>query len=243
LQDYMERTGNANVPQEYTDNAPLGQWCMNQRTNYRVKKSVGEEQTGLSTERIRELEKLDFQWSFRQSQWLSTLERLKRYQEEHGHLEIETADVRNGDLRQWLNEQRHYHKSTANETSRLTPERVELLESIPSFSWRRRRGKGPSKDDWSDLFVAIREKGIAPGQKAKQHWFDGVNPFEKEVKTEWTEQELLGLWNSENGGDADGDGDEDGDGDGDEYGVGEGDEYEDEDEYFEDEESRLFLRA
>ena len=102
----------------------------------------------------------------------------------------------------------------------MTQDRIEALESISDFSWRRSRN-GPSRADWSQLFVAIKEKGIGPGGKAKQHWFDGVNPFQQEVKTEWSEQELLALWNEENDDDDD----------------------EEDDDYYEDEQSRLFLRA
>jgi hypothetical protein len=215
VKDYLERTGNANVPQDYANNLPLGQWCMNQRTNYRLK--TAGEQTGLTQDRISKLETVDFLWSARQVRWNNMFDRLKEYQEENGHLGIETADNDNGDLRQWLNEQRHFYKTK--QTSRLNPERIEGLESIPEFSWRRRRGDGPSKEDWSQLFVAIREKGISPVGQAKQHWFEDVDRSQ-DVKTEWTDQELGALWNEEND-----DGEE-----------------EDEDEYYEDE-SRLFLRA
>ena len=174
--------------------------------------------TGLSSQRILKLEKLDFAWSIRQTGWETMFQRLKAYQEEHGHLEIPVSDSDNRDLRQWLNEQRFFYRT--NSTSRMTEERVETLESIPDFSWRRKGERGPSKDDWSQLFVAIREKGIAPGGKIKQHWFDGAERFSTQVKTEWTEQELLALWNEEN---------EDG---------------EDDDEYFEDDDkSASFLRA
>ena len=85
---------------------------------------------------------------------------------------------------------------------RLKDQRKEALEAIPGFSWNR-SGKGPSKDDWSQLFVAIKEKGIASGGKGKQHWFDGAKRFEKEVKTEGTEQELVYLWNEEDDEDED----------------------------------------
>lgn len=214
LKDYWERNGHSNVPQDYANNLQLGQWCMNQRTKHR-NKEVGIT-PDLSEERIRELEKLNFHWNYRDYQWKLMLMRLREYQEENGNLDIETTDSENSDLRQWLNEQRHYYKTE--QKSRITPERIEALEGIEGFSWRKRR-QGLSKDDWSQLFVAIKDKGIAPGGKTKQHWFDGVNPFEKEVKTEWTEDELLALWNEEN------------------------DEDEKEDEDFEEDESSRFLRA
>jgi hypothetical protein len=41
----------------------------------------------------------------------------------------------------------------------VTPEQIEALEAIP--------GKGVFKDNWSQLFVAIKEKGIAPASRGK----------------------------------------------------------------------------
>jgi len=51
----------------------------------------------------------------------------------------------------------------------------------------------------------MRQRGIAPGVRPKQHWFEGINPFLQQVKQSYTEQELLELWNQDNG---DGDGDD-----------------------------------
>ena len=65
----------------------------------------------------------------------------------------------------------------------------------------------------------MREKGISPKGRVKTHWFDGVNPLEQEVKTFWTDEEIMALWNEE--------GEDD---DADEY-------------YYEDENSKSFLRA
>lgn len=194
LKDYWEKYGHTNVSQDCEDHFELGQWCMNQRTNYRMYQQ--DMPTNLTPERIQKLEKLDFAWSIRHMRWKVMFQRLKSFQEEHGHLEIPVSDSDNSDLRQWLNEQRYFYRTNA--TSRLNEERIESMESIPEFSWRRKGEGGPSKDDWSQLFVAIREKGIAPGGKLKEHWFDGAERFSTKVKTEWTEQELLALWNEEN---------------------------------------------
>ncbi|KAL3937932.1 MAG: hypothetical protein SGBAC_007054 [Bacillariaceae sp.] len=219
LEDYWKRFGDSHVPQDYNASFQLGQWCMNQRSFYRMNKNG--DQTGLTSERTHELEKLDFQWNYRRLRWYAMFQRLKRYQEEHGHLEISTKDFDNGDLRQWVNEQRFYHR--AGRTTRVTPERKELLDSIPDFSWDRKRATGPSKQEWDQLFVAIKEKGIAPGGKIKQHWFEGANRFDQEVKTQYNDDELLALWNEET--------------------EDEDEEDEDGDEFYEDEETALFLRA
>lgn len=214
FQVFVDATGSVNVPQDFSSNYQLGQWTMNQRTKYRQRQNGLT--NGLTDARINELEKRGFSWNVHESRWKAMYHRLKKYQEENDHMDIPTSDSSNSDLRLWLNAQRHFYK--AKNMSRLSEGRIELLESIPGFSWRGKRTVGPSKDDWSQLFVAIREKGIAPGARAKQHWFEGTNRW-AEVKTEWTEQELLALWNEED------------------------DDDEDEGDFFEDEESRLFLRA
>jgi hypothetical protein len=41
----------------------------------------------------------------------------------------------------------------------------------------------------------MREKGISPGMRPKQHWFEGLNRFQDEIKETWTEEDLLELWN------------------------------------------------
>ena len=219
LKMYRKKYGHTEVPQEYEENPQLGHWVMNQRTFYRMNK-VGIHTT-LGENRINQLEELDFVWSARDKQWWGMFGRLKDYQKLHGHVTIEVSDFVNEDLRQWLNEQRHFYRSDTKE-HRCSPERIEAMESLPGFRWSGKRAKIPTKDDWSQLLGAIRERGISPQTKAKEHWFDGVNPFEDEVKSVYSDDELVALWNEENDADAD---DEDGD------------------NYFEDEDSRLFLRA
>jgi hypothetical protein len=197
LDAFYREYNHCHVPQGFSKNPQLGSWCMNQRTAYRFYQNG--EQTALTQERIDKLKALHFQWHYREYKWMDKFERLKSYQAEHTHLHIGSSDTENTDLRIWLIFQRlFYHRRRRNESARMTDHRIEMLESIPNFSWRGgQHGKGPSKEDWSQLFVAIRGKGITPGQKAKEHWFEGMDPFEKEVKNVWTEEELVELWNQE----------------------------------------------
>ena len=218
LESYRKKYGHTHVPQEYEDNPRLGNWVMNQRTFYRMNQ-LGIHTT-LTEDRIKQLEELDFVWDLFEKQWWTMFGRLKDYEKLHGHLTIETSDFVNDDLRQWLCDQRYFYK-TKSMVHRLSPERIDALESLPGFKWNGRRAKIPTKDDWSQLLGAIRELGISPETKPKEHWFDGVNPFADEVKSVYSDDELVALWNEEN--DA-------------------GDD-EDDENYFEDEDSRLFLRA
>ena len=215
LKLYRKKYGNTEVPQDYGENPQLGRWVMNQRTFYRMNQL--EIYTTLSQDRIEQLEELDFVWDVFKKSWWTMFGRLKDYQKLHGHVNIESSDFVNEDLRQWLNDQRYFYKSST-KVHRLTTKRIEALESLTGFRWSGKRAKIPTKDDWSQLLGAIRERGIST---EKEHWFDGVNPFRDEVKSVYSDDELVALWNEENEDEDDDDGDN----------------------YFEDEDSRLFLRA
>jgi hypothetical protein len=200
--------GHQAVPQEFERNPQLGRWVMNQRTFKR--------RNGLRTSRVKALERRNFTWNMRNKQWWDMFQALKDFQEEHDHLKLPTSDPAYASLRQWLSEQRHFYRSQKFRHC-LTDDRIEALESIPGFEWRVSVSKAPTKADWSELLKAMRAKGISSQVKAKRHWFDGVNPFEQEVKTVWTEEDIMALWNEESG--------------------------EEDDYYYEDENSMNFLRA
>ena len=188
---FKKQHGHAHVPEVYHDNPPLGQWCMNQRTNYKLYCSG--EPTGMTAERIEKLQEIGFAFSLRETRWLSMKDRLKAYYDQHGHIKIAVSDAENNDLRIWLRVQRYLYNQ-----EQLADHRIEALEKImPDFSWKARGGSGPKAEDWAKLFDAMREKGITPYARQKEHWFEGVNPFTIEVKDKWTEQDLLELWNQQ----------------------------------------------
>jgi hypothetical protein len=217
LRAFYEQYGHSNIPQPQhgrssppiatTENGTpglpvtLGHWCMNQRTEY---KKLGQGvPTALTADRIKLLEQLNFQWNVKEDRWQCMLDRLKDYHRLQGHVHIAVADTANKDLRLWLIWQRYeYHRRHSKKGSRsfslLTAKRVAAVEAaIPGFCWKARNGSGPSSEDWAKLFDAMRDKGLAPGVRPKQHWFEGTNPFSVQIKDTWTEQDLLELWNQE----------------------------------------------
>jgi hypothetical protein len=205
LSKYYEHHGHSNVPEDYVDNSKLGQWSMNQRTAYR--RYAKGEPTALTDDRIQLLEEIDFRWNLRDHQWHTMKERLKEYYEQYGNVSISTGDKANTDLRGWKILQRyHYHRQKAGLPSPMTEKRIEAMEtSIPEFSWKAFPGSGPSSADWSNLFGAMRDKGIQPGARPKQHWFEGINPQKIDVKNTYTDSELLSLWNNDDDDDEDDD--------------------------------------
>jgi len=219
---FYQQHGHSNVPLDYKENNALGTWCMNQRTAYR--RYLEGQSSPMTQDRIEQLERIHFRWSYREFKWNIMLQRLSDYYKEHGHIRIPTPDLQNRDLRLWLNLQRYFYNQRQKQeelqesaapspspllSNRMTDKRIRAMEEvIPGFSWKVRvgDGSGPSSEDWSKLFDAMREKGIGPGMRPKQHWFEGSNPFSVttslgSTKETWTEEDLLTLWNQEDDGD------------------------------------------
>lgn len=196
LKDFVAKYGHANVPEAYPANPSLGQWCMNQRTTFRLLRE--DRPSAMTPRRIALLEKIGFQWQVRDFRWEEMKERLMHFYHGHGHLNIPDSEEY-GPLRAWLIRQRYYYKRRKEGlSSSMTRDRIHSLESaIPNFSWQARGNNGPSVDDWAKLFDAMRAKGLKPGMRPKKHWFEGENRFSADVKHVWTEQELLALWNQE----------------------------------------------
>jgi hypothetical protein len=61
LATYKQVNGHTNVPQKCPSNKPLGHWVKNQRQEYRLFKK--NENSQITTERIKSLNELDFEWS------------------------------------------------------------------------------------------------------------------------------------------------------------------------------------
>lgn len=190
LQEFYQTYNHSNVPAYYAANYQLGQWVSNQRLFH--KRYMAGESSPLTLERIQVLDKLDFSWNLHERKWSSMLDRLQRYQEDHGHLKI---DKENFDLRVWLAVQRHaYSRMTQNRTSSMTESRQSALEAIPGFEWHafpRRSDTGPSDDDWNELFDQLREKDLTVST-----WLD-IQYRQSDDKEVYTEEDLLDLWNSE----------------------------------------------
>ena len=195
LKEFYTLHNHTNVPEDYIDNYSLGQWVMNQRTQY--KRFLAGLPTCLTPARIAALEVLDFRWNLLSYNWFTMLQRLKQHSSAHdGNL-----DNLDYDLRIWVIKQRHlYRQRMQNRTSPLTDKRIKALEQIAGFAGRERAASnhGPSVDDWAKLFAGIREKGITPDMPPKKHWFEGqTRDFQEEMKEIWTEEDLLDLWNQE----------------------------------------------
>jgi len=192
LTEFYDTFGHSNVPEDYAENYQLGQWVMNQRLLYKY--YLAGLQSPLSPERIEALEAIGFQWNVHSHHWFQMFRRLREHAETRGNLRVEQDD-----LRLWLIQQRHAHRrKMQNRPSSMTDQRQAALESIPHFRWSKSKDSGPSVNDWEELFAGIREKGIAPGMRPKQHWFEGESRYKDDVSEIYTDDDLFELWNMEN---------------------------------------------
>jgi len=175
----------------------------------------------LTQDKIQLLQDLKFSFSVRQDQWQQKLNRVKEYYQIHGHVNIPTNNMELRDLRLWLAFQRYTYNMRKRILKRqeqvkdgdgdeeeeaelpmkvpMTEARIAAIEdAIPNFQWKIHDGSGPSREDWEDLFQAMRKKGISPEMRPKQHWFEGEERFKQDsFKDVWTEKDLMELWNQE----------------------------------------------
>jgi len=108
LKDYMQAHGDCLVPQQYSLNPSLGVWVNHQRTQYKLFRDG--KNSYLTTERIRMLERLNFEWSAVNAKWMARFVELGKHVREHG---IGTLPAKgdNRGLWQWVKYQRKLYRN------------------------------------------------------------------------------------------------------------------------------------
>jgi superfamily II DNA or RNA helicase len=128
----------------------LATWTASRRREY--------SQGRLSRDRIIELESLPgWSWDPLSEEWTEWFELLQLYIAEFGHARVpQKTRYRGRNLAMWVSGQRQrYLQGT------LEPDRVELLEGLPVWSWR------PQDDDWENQFRKLEELAIQHGDLEK----------------------------------------------------------------------------
>ena len=151
MRRYREEHGDCNFPSLY-HGKPLGCWADWQRACYRDLREG--KPSPMTLDRVEALEALGFDWNPRanpkprsapptsrnpqplhEENWRRRLEELKRYQEDHGHINVPSQHP--GGLYGWMTCQRNHHKEYQEGTSKrchLTEERIAALEAL-GFEW------------------------------------------------------------------------------------------------------------
>lgn len=196
LCEYKEQYGDCNVPQRYSENLSLGLFVYNNRMMF--KNLLAGEYSSLTEDRIDALEEIGFCWDNQQYRWFSKLEDLKRYKAQYGNCDVPRRYDADLALAWWVQCNRlEYKQFQMGRPSTLSSSRIKLLEDI-GFNWSapaRGRNSGPTVQDWSNLFDALRQKLAEPdGTRNFVERLDVVKDRSRPV----AEVDIDTLWNEEN---------------------------------------------
>lgn len=143
LLEFQRETGHCLVPNRYKKDHRLGSWVSTQRRQYKAFAAGKINTTTLSMDRIRKLESIGFAWSTddpRRVDWCVRFKQLCIFQKEWGHTLVPMGYKKNPSLGNWVSVQRQEFRNLQHgKSSKMTPNRVKLLESI-GFIWKAPRG-------------------------------------------------------------------------------------------------------
>jgi hypothetical protein len=160
LATYKQLNKHTNVPQRCLSNKLLGQWVQRQRHQYKLlhenKKST------MTKERIKFLEKLDFDWRHgkaKAASWEDRLQELATYkQQNNGSTNVTQRCPLNKPLGIWVKTQRSQYKlSQKNKKSAMTDEHIKSLNEL-DFDWRHGKAKAASWEDRLQELAIYRQK-------------------------------------------------------------------------------------
>jgi hypothetical protein len=128
LVEYYKEHGHSMVSKGCLNYKELYTWVLNQRQLYRQKTQVKlPKGRGISNERIRLLNELDFVWDTREVHWRTRYQKLVEYTKQHGR----GTFIKDKKLFRWLALQRkQFLKWEDGQKSTMTKQRVELLEKV-----------------------------------------------------------------------------------------------------------------
>lgn len=164
LEAYHRVHGHTNVPKNYPPNPPLGYWVNEQRFQYK-RLEMGKS-SYMNPQKIEKLNALNFKWSLRVSNrsWEEWMCELRKYKEEHGHVNVPLKYEPNMALGSFVNNQRTRYRLYQSEkrgeggqeqnrhSLSMTEDKIRDLEEL-GFVWNVRDGKTA----WSTRFEELRE--------------------------------------------------------------------------------------
>ncbi|GKY98439.1 hypothetical protein MPSEU_000801400 [Mayamaea pseudoterrestris] len=150
---YIEKHGDALVPNRYQGDPHLGSWVSTQRRQHR--QLLEGKGTPMTQARARKLEEVGFQWTTRDPRhvpWSKRYEELQEFKQRFGHAQVPIGWKENVPLSNWISTQRQEYKlKLKGRNSRLTQERIDLLNKV-DFVWEAQRG-GPRRQERATVSV------------------------------------------------------------------------------------------
>jgi Helicase associated domain len=185
LRRYVERHGNASVPNDYVDEAgfKLGLWVANRRKGYKKGQ--------LAVYSIAALEAVPgWSWSLKGDAWEKGYERLRAFIDKHGHARVhkEYEDEDGYPVGSWVSNQRHQYAA-----GRLVPERAARLEATEGWLWAtsgpRRRGSWEQSYDKLRRYVEKNSDARVPTDYVDEEGF-GLGGWCVRQRTQYQEGRL-----------------------------------------------------
>lgn len=144
---FKEAHGHCDVPDHWRGGPQLAAWVHRQRVRHRS--------GTLRTDRKERLRQVGFAWKSERllfaRKWERQFERLVAFQQQHGHLDVNTKNTTDG-LMEWRDTQRELHR-----TGKLSPVRKARLDEI-GFDWQgplRMKKWMNSQDRWELGFTRL----------------------------------------------------------------------------------------
>ena len=140
LAEFHRIHGTTAVPARYPTDPKLGNWVMNQRSQYQSMQK-GKTST-MNKERIQLIEVLAFKWFFckdtsseKERGWYAQFKRLAEFHRTHGTTALPARYPPDPKLGNWVSTQhRQYQLMQKGKTSTMNKERIQLLEGL-AFKW------------------------------------------------------------------------------------------------------------
>ena len=136
---FKKDNGHCNVPQRYTANPSLGQFCTNMRVAYNCLLIKKKPKHNLSNERIERLQEIGLKWKVKdyEERFEKHCLALEEFKKKHGHCNVSKNFKEDSTLATWCHQIRFaYHQKKKGKKPGLcvSQDRIERLEAI-GFKW------------------------------------------------------------------------------------------------------------
>jgi hypothetical protein len=149
LCEYKAQFGHCLVPKKNAANRALGDLVMNQRGNYKLQQE--RKPSPMTSEQIRALDGIGFDWGTSQTGWSVRFQQLCEYKAQFGNCLVPQHNAANLALGDWvMHQRRNYNLQQEGKPSPMTAARTRALADI-GFDWK------ATKASWNALLEQLTE--------------------------------------------------------------------------------------